>query len=442
MKADVQQSVVRDLWALRLQTLRNRVPHGLDPEAETHSSQVFSSQSESETPTESQSTRSRRSSAKDTQSRSLPPNLLETLSFCYIGALLLRVPLTVADVQKWTNEGDLLYYRAPREVPLGMRERLPALYQELLEPQDFLPPQKLHENIMEMLATLDVEFGMATPPINLSLVLYRWTESLALPLEVFATTKRLARILNVDGRFDTVSSSAVLRYPEARLMGLLVIATKLLLPFDKVERRRKADADLPTLSMDWNEWARIHHEKEEATKDPARLGFEKAFNFVESGCLEATNDTLDSYLDWYGDNVASEDVRDRGHAARDAEFRRALFRIYPTYTKASKGKEKTRPTTTIDDDSQTEERLRWVQATLLPSMIVGGKQSDQNMAQPGSFYPRFRRAEELTGPVKIFFDKAAELAGLSIDGMIQAVFLTERKLQRHEEGLRKTNTNR
>ena len=39
----------------------------------------------------------------------------------------------------------------------------------------------------------------------------------------------------------------------------------------------------------------------------------------------------------------------------------------------------------------------------------------------------------------MFFDKAAKLAGLSLEGIVQAVFLTERKLQKHEESLRRAS---
>lgn len=439
---DVHQCIVKDLWALRLQTLRNRVSYESDHEAETRSSQVFSSQSESEpaTETQSQSQGSRRSSAKNVRSRAQPPNLIETLSMCYIGALLLRIPLTVADIHSWTNAGELPYYRSPREVPLGMRERLPALYHDFLEPQEVLSPRRIHQSVAETLTLLDGEFGMATPPINISLVLYRWIEVLALPLEVFTAAKRLMRILGIDGDFSPSSSSIVLRYPEARLMAVLVIATKLLLPFDKIDRKQKSSTDLPTLSMDWYEWTKILRSEADTHGNLGSLSFDDAFKFTEADCLEATDDTLDAYLDWYSDNLASEDIRERGQAGRDADFRRALFKIFALPSRVST--KQARPATPTGTEPMAGEKLRQVQSTLVSTQAIEDDQTIEDAPPPGSFYRRFKHIEELGGPVKIFYEKAAELAGVALDGIVQAVFLTEHKLQKHEEGLRKAAVGR
>jgi RNA polymerase I-specific transcription initiation factor RRN7 len=61
----------------------------------------------------------------------------------------------------------------------------------------------------------------------------------------------------------------------------------------------------------------------------------------------------------------------------------------------------------------------------------------RNVNRVGSVYRRYRTVKELSGPVKLLFDKASALAGLSMENMVLAVFLTERKLQKFEEVLRK-----
>ena len=355
--------------------------------------------------------------------------LVETVSLCYIAILLLRMPVTVADIHEWVNDGKFLYYRASREIPLGMRERLPPGYQAQLEPQDLLQPESLHRSILDMAVVFNKDFGMAIPPLNVSLVLYRWIQALMLPLEIFAATQRLARLLEVDlSTFvaSKASKNIVLRYPEAQLMALVVVATKLLFPVDDVERRAYEPTDLSSLSLHWDAWVNLH--KPGSDKQP-QLPFHQAFEFSESDALSTANERLDAYLDWYEDNIANEEVRERGRARNDAEFRRTLFQMFPTPARQSKDSNEEMPVDAI--------RLLDAHGTLLRERVVQPHES-KNVNRIGTFYRRFRTVEELSGPVTLLFERAAALAGLSVESMVQAVFLTERKLQNLEEGLRKT----
>ncbi|KAK1092593.1 hypothetical protein LTR48_004050 [Friedmanniomyces endolithicus] len=167
---------VRDLWALRLQRLRTRVSYDSDTETDTQS-HFFSSQSEGEASASDESARSRKHRGKKID-----------------GTLLLREPVLVADLHRWASDGELPYYHASNNVPLSMRERLLAVYQELLEPKLLGKPEKLHNHVLGLMRSFATEFGMALPPINHPLILYRWMRKLALPIEVFAATSRLARL--------------------------------------------------------------------------------------------------------------------------------------------------------------------------------------------------------------------------------------------------------
>jgi RNA polymerase I-specific transcription initiation factor RRN7 len=341
------------------------------------------------------------------------------------------MPVTVADIHEWINDGKFLYYRASREVPLGMRERLPPGYQALLEPQDLLQPESLHHSILDMAVLFNKDVGMAIPPLNVSLVLYRWIQSLMLPLEIFAATQRLARLLEVDlSTFiaSKASKNIVLRYPEAQLMALVVVATKLLFPFDDVERRAYEPTDLSSLSLDWDAWVKLHKPESDKSAEQPQLSFHQAFQFSESDCLSAADERLDAYLDWYEENVASEEVRERGRARNDAEFRRTLFQMFPTPARQS-----------MESNDKTPadvNRLPDAHGTLLRERVVQPQES-KNVNRIGIFYRRFRTVEELSGPATLLYESTAALACLSVESMVQAVFLTERKLQKFEEGLRK-----
>jgi RNA polymerase I-specific transcription initiation factor RRN7 len=157
-------------------------------------------------------------------------------------------------------------------------------------------------------------------------------------------------------------------------------------------------------------------------------------------------------MDWYQDNLASENIREHGRAGRDADFRRTLMRMFPTQSAprptvsstggGNKSVSEGEDTSLARQASDTTQRLRRVQQALRPKKIAVSAVGDDGMrdevaARAGSFYRRHREAKELDGPVRLLYTKAAQLAGISLESMTKAVFLTERKLQMREESARK-----
>ena len=81
--------VVRDLWALRLRILEER--HGLRPDSEREA-KVYSSQTETTgSEGETEPDRSDRGRAEKDL-----PGLIDTLGLCYMGMMLLRLPVSMA----------------------------------------------------------------------------------------------------------------------------------------------------------------------------------------------------------------------------------------------------------------------------------------------------------------------------------------------------------
>ncbi|EME86107.1 uncharacterized protein MYCFIDRAFT_131200 [Pseudocercospora fijiensis CIRAD86] len=255
------EGLVKDLWALRLQKLQNKVSYDSDAETDAQSSRIFSSQSEGDSGTDTENTITRRDR---TRQKGPGPNMLELLGLLHIGIMLLKIPITAADMLTWCNEGALLFYRAVKEVPMSMRDRLPGHYQDLLEQQSLIEPEKLHRKVLELLTNLNSDFGMEAPTLNEPLVLYRWVKQLALPLEIYVTTQRLARLLEVDFAYNVVAKARAnmsMRFPEIRLMSLIVIATKLLFPFDDKKRYPKNTEDLAAMRLDWGVWCKTEISK-------------------------------------------------------------------------------------------------------------------------------------------------------------------------------------
>jgi RNA polymerase I-specific transcription initiation factor RRN7 len=103
------ETVVRDLWALRLGILHGEQGGG---GGEHFSSLGFSSMSEGEN-TDSDgksmiSSRSRRSEL----GKEKTPKLIETLALCYLGTLLVRLPTSIGEIVKWASRDEIVYTRA------------------------------------------------------------------------------------------------------------------------------------------------------------------------------------------------------------------------------------------------------------------------------------------------------------------------------------------
>ncbi|KAK3619575.1 hypothetical protein LTR56_014797 [Elasticomyces elasticus] len=365
------------------------------------------------------------------------PNLMDTIALCYMGALLLRNPLTIADLHHWISEGDLPFYHGSKNVPLSMRERLPAEYQELLEPNVLskLERRGMQSHILEVISSFSTEFGMALPPINHPLILYRWVQKMALPVEVFAATLRLARMLDMAFAYglDAPKSSrdGPLRFPEPRLMALLITATKLVFPIDGFELSSAKPTDMDALKMHWLAWAEMQALDAEGGEERSPK-YEEALEFSQADVLGASEVQLDQYMDWCEHNIVSEEVRERGRHGRDAEFRRVLFRMFPAHADGAVQTEVEGEQTAKDDVTET---LRQVQSALRTK----GKAEDRGGEQSviGSFYRRIKEAKSLEGPLKLFYERGAELSGLSLNGMVKATARIDVKLERQEESKRK-----
>lgn len=429
------QTIIRDIWALRLQSLQSRVSYESESEAE-QSSQFYSSQSEAERIDDTTHTRRARKSKNDAI-----PKLVDALSMCYIGCLLLRLPVTVSDLYTWAASGDLMYYRAVKAVPESMKLRLPFNYNKILDPQDVLSPGAVQQAVLDNITAFDRAFGMATPPVNHILVLYRWIRSLALPLEIYSATLRLAKLLEIAFVYDVQAKRSsryrILQYAEPRLMGALVIATKLLFPLDNIKRYPKNPTELSALTMDWSNWSKSRAEYNDTIKSRTPLGYQEAMLVQEKDILDMSDDKLDQYMDWYGSVFAEETVREKGRIGKEAEFRRALLRLFPVDRPAQSTSD-AMDVDAVQESIPEDERLRKVQSSLRPTRVKPNVRSTEpEVSRPGNSYRRYRNVGELEGYAKEFYDEAASLVALPLNSLVKCVFILEKRLEKWENSERK-----
>jgi hypothetical protein len=88
----LSQNVVRDLWALRLETYASKIA---DPADEDSQPEYFSSQPTSAR--EDTDTEGFKARGKVVQW----PRLIDTLGLCYLATLLMRLPVKIADFHRY-----------------------------------------------------------------------------------------------------------------------------------------------------------------------------------------------------------------------------------------------------------------------------------------------------------------------------------------------------
>lgn len=99
------ETVVRDLWDLRLRGFGSVTKDAKEDSLELFSSQPDSSQSESTGPP-----RSRAQSWTSDRGSDWPmPGVRDTIALCYLGCCLLRIPTRIGQLWKWANDGHLPY---------------------------------------------------------------------------------------------------------------------------------------------------------------------------------------------------------------------------------------------------------------------------------------------------------------------------------------------
>lgn len=86
---DAFETVVKDLWSLRLQMLKNLMKEAVEEET------LFSSQDQPQAGAGNQKTSTPTSWIIESQDS---PNLLQSLAICQLGFILLRLPVSVGDL--------------------------------------------------------------------------------------------------------------------------------------------------------------------------------------------------------------------------------------------------------------------------------------------------------------------------------------------------------
>ena len=327
-----------------------------------------------------------------------------------------------------------------------MKAHLPGEYERALDTEAILRPDVLQTAVFRLCALYATEFGMSVPAINSSLLLFQYIKRLALPLEIYPTVKNLNTIVEFTFTYSLTSDSRPRRnatsHPEAQLISLVVVATKLIFPFDSdvVKRHPRSLNEPAAQRIDWKKWVELRKHgtttfgttggDTSAGEGRSRLTLEKGreAEITDNDVLKMSGAEMDQYMDWYQRTwIKPDDAEDK--------VNKELLDMFPLNALPAENHGQ-------DPEREIEEaQLRTVQevhAAMKLNRPISEDAARQlqldcetpvEVKRPGSHYPPYRKMEDLSGAASVFYKAAAEVACMSVERLIKAVLHTEAKIE-------------
>ncbi|KFY28860.1 hypothetical protein V493_02711 [Pseudogymnoascus sp. VKM F-4281 (FW-2241)] len=392
------ETVIRDLWAVRIRNIRGV---GED-ERNARDGSGFSSTSEGETEGEDdvgmEMSRRHRKMARE---KGLP-KLIESLALCYMAILLLRLPVSVGDIQKWAEQHEIPYFRVIRDIPADMKSHLPPKYYSALETRSSLRRGRLQQCIGELMVNFTTNFNILFPPLNAPLIIFRFVKELCLPLEIYGACRQLAEALGIRFQYPkTLSRHKLSEYPELQVAALVVISTKLLQPFDNILRSPDSLKDPSALKIDWDNWSGMA-----AVGGSATPGQEATV--TEADVFSMSRDMLDRYLNWYHQTWSGEG---------DAKVSQQILDLFPIESSPNLHEvDRDMPMSMSESLDRVQSRLN-----VQKPISVNDEQYVATINRPGACYIRWQRDDDLSLNERAFVAKAAENAGTTVDILTIAI---------------------
>ncbi|KAF3482967.1 uncharacterized protein GIQ15_02291 [Arthroderma uncinatum] len=408
------KGIVKDLWILRLDKIYKGRDDIYVEEDDDNTTQLFSSQTGASNEIDKEEHRYHK------RKLSTSPRVIDSLALCYLGILLLRLPVSVGYVQKWITEDEVPFLRPLRFIPPAMKDRLPAIYHLALDTKNIPTGDQFHRAVADLVMLYHRDFRVEFPAVNSSLLLFSYIKQLSLPIELFSAVKQLMKRVNFTYTFPkaTTGKFRSIYIPEVQLMSLVVVATKLLFPFDSIKRYPRTSNDPAVQVIDWVKWAESQTSFDNRGKSQGFLTNSAAIQATEEDAMTMTQQQLDEYMDWY-DKLWIADKEGRGF--------NPFADMFPT-SRVSNGEDNSQAKQS--DEEAVIEKLRTVLSNLRVRRIITEEEAGRLMKpvpRPGSDYLRFRYVNQLPDNAKIFYDTAAKTIGVSMETLVLAVYQTEHK---------------
>lgn len=413
------EMIVFDLWTVRIAQFGDKIASEESGTESQSRSRIYSTQDTTDTDTTDTERGLRKTPKERDRKLAGAPNLYDCLALCYLGILTLRLPITPGDMHAWITDGKLEYRRAIKCIPLEMRDRLPPGYHATLDPNALLDYEVFYRTMTRLQMSYEKDHGILWPPLNVPILLFRYIKDLALPIELYDTTIRLGEFLGHDFalHYDKDKRMGLRCYPEAQLIGCLIVCVKLLYPFSSKKIQPESSSEPTAIKMDWEVWCnQVHATQSKERGSKSRLTTEELMTLKEEDVFSMLPNQLDQYLDFYADTFLDQAAIQRTKDTND--FRNALYELFPI-----EGTEQ-HPAIQVSNKPPYEQKLEVIKAVQSSMKVVeagSSKEARPKTLRPGQRYRVWKKEKDLPKHARVLYEEAAKLAGLSLDMLIMAV---------------------
>ncbi len=311
-----------------------------------------------------------------------------------------------------------------------------------------LEPDHLRKAIHNLSLFYRHHFELVFPPLNAPLLLYKHMRDLAVPskrqaaflshtqikpapdgatVTLHPITLHLANLLSIAFVFPSPGCrQRTSSLPELQLISLLIIATKLYHPFDGLPRHVPSLADPAALSIDWPSWVQAQKAHNASNTDENHLQRGTEINVTEVDAMKMSGEQLDEYMDYYERTFIDPDRVEQ-------KLPKELLDMFPTgRLDGSEPASYSYQQQFAKEQEAVEETLDAVIGSMRLRNVIS-KENEESVRRIGSFYKRYRRAEDLDGYAKVFHEKVAEMIGVKLETLVLAVGQMERLLIKWRE---------
>ncbi|RMZ70099.1 rna polymerase i specific transcription initiation factor rrn7 [Pyrenophora seminiperda CCB06] len=415
------ETVIYDLWTLRVAQLGEKIVTSDNPALESQSQQIFSTMESENDATDNEEEHLSSTKRKRGMRLSTAPNLTDCLALCYLGLVTLRLPFTPGDIYTWVTNGSLAYRRAIKLLPLAMRDQMPPGYRAILDPSAPLSYMRFYKTLTDLQISYSKDHGIIWPALNVPLLLFRYLRELALPLELYDAARRLGELLGYDfaPHYEGKKRLGIPHLPDAQLVSCIIVCVKLLYPLDGYKRYPQSSSDATSVVIDWDLWCeemRASEERQPPAQDMAKL--------QEKDVLSMTPEEMDRYLDFYSDTYL--DKADIERTSKEDAFSQTLYDMFPIENKNRNIPEEKYVAPSL---RQKLDIVQAVHASMktIPA-VPDDDDDDARVLRPGQAYPLWKTEDDLPKVARMLYEKARNVAGLSMHMLMAAVGSTESKM--------------
>ncbi|KAJ5629139.1 hypothetical protein N7528_002796 [Penicillium herquei] len=429
------EGVVRDLWALRLRGYSLKIEQSADDGNDESEPELFSSQASATEDSDEMGMKSK--------SRYLQwPRLIEAVCLCYLASVLMRLPICVYDLHRLIVRQELPYIRALRNVPPEIKHKLPPEFVAILDVKKIPKLETLHRTCRDLAIFYQRKFGIVLPAMNSPIILYRHIKRLAVPIDVYEIIKTLQSYLGFTFKYpDQLAENRrkhSLHLPEVQMVILIVMATKLLFPFDGIERYPATTMEPATQSMNWQEWIRAQQQFDAEKVTGVEMGKEKIIQMTDSDVVGMDPSQLDEYMDWYekswlGTQAVTNQITD----------------LFPVSQPVAQPVAQPQPLPDSEDEpeiigevSNEEEALNTMLQRVMESIVAVPsvpREEGKRPPRPGVWYHRYRWVATIPENARLFYEISAQLAGVDLETLVRAVTVAEWRIAHWQDEQRRAD---